>query len=503
MEKRNLPRLAHNVISLIGAVIALSAGLVLAFFLIISLIAHKINPYLGILLYMVLPAILVAGLLLIPAGMYVRWRGLQKKGAIAYHKWPDIDLNKKGHRNAALIFMLGTTAFIVISAVGIYQAYHYTDSVAFCGLTCHTVMHPEYATYQDSPHARVECVACHIGPGAGWYARSKLSGLYQVYATIAGKYPKPIPTPIGNLRPAQETCEQCHWPSQFFGGQQRQFNYYLYDRTNTHWQINMLIKTGGGNPKTSQTSGVHWHMNIARKVEYIARDKKRQDIPWVRITDRETGKAAVYQDISRPLSQDELALAKPRIMDCMDCHNRPSHNLHSPDYAINFAILTGLIDPALPEIKQVAVNAMNKEYRSSALARDNIAGEITSFYRIRHPEVYSQKEKMINSAIQAIQTAFMKNIFPEMKAKWSDYLDNIGHFIFRGCMRCHDGNHRDSKGSVITNDCRTCHIILSQGIRERPEILNLQVGLDFRHPLDIGDAWKGGACYECHKGIQP
>jgi len=503
MEKRNLPRLAHNVISLIGAVIALSAGLVLAFFLIISLIAHRINPYLGILLYMVLPAILVAGLLLIPAGMYVRWRGLQKKGAIAYHKWPDIDLNKKGHRNAALIFMLGTTAFIVISAVGIYQAYHYTDSVAFCGLTCHTVMHPEYATYQDSPHARVECVACHIGPGVGWYARSKLSGLYQVYATIAGKYPKPIPTPIGNLRPAQETCEQCHWPSQFFGGQQRQFNYYLYDRTNTHWQINMLIKTGGGNPKTSQASGVHWHMNIARKVEYIARDKKRQDIPWVRITDRKTGKVAVYQDISRPLSQDELALAKPRIMDCMDCHNRPSHNLHSPDYAINLAILTGLIDPALPEIKQVAVNAMNKEYRSSALARDSIAGEITSFYRTRYPEVYSQQGRIIGGAIQAIQTAFMKNIFPEMKAKWSDYPDNIGHFIFRGCMRCHDGNHRDSEGSVITNDCRTCHIILSQGIRERSEILNLQVGLDFRHPLDIGDAWKGGACYDCHKGIQP
>jgi nitrate/TMAO reductase-like tetraheme cytochrome c subunit len=486
-----------------GAVIGLVACVGIVFLLVFSLAAHRINPYLGILLYMALPSFLVAGLLLVPAGMFLRWRRLQRYGEIRYRKWPHVDLNDERHRKAALIFSVGTFIFVVISAVGIYQAYHYTDSVAFCGLTCHAVMNPEFTTYQDSPHARVRCVACHIGPGAGWYARSKLSGLYQVYATLADKYPRPVPTPISDLRPAQETCEQCHWPSQFYGGQQRQFNYYLYDKTNTHWQINMLVKTGGGNPKTSQTSGIHWHMNIEKKVEYIARDRKRQDIPWIRITDRVTGRVTVYQDTSQPLSPEELQRIKPRIMDCMDCHNRPSHDFHSPDYEVNLGILTGKIDGTIPWIKTVAVKALGGDYATSLAAQKGIRGTIEDFYRLEHPGIYSLKKEKIIASTQAVLKAFTRNVFPEMNARWSEYPDNIGHFIFRGCMRCHDGKHRGDDGTVIAHDCRTCHIILSQGSRDRHEVADLQAGLEFRHPVNIGGAWKGGACYECHTGKRP
>jgi hypothetical protein len=503
MRKEHLPSLAHNWISLTGAVIAVVTGIGIVFLLVFSLAARTINPYLGILLYMVLPSFLVAGLLLVPIGMFMRWRRLQRRGEILYRKWPRVDLNDKKHRKAALIFSAGTFIFVVISAVGIYQAYHYTDSVSFCGLTCHSVMKPEFTTYKDSPHARVKCVACHIGPGAGWYARSKFSGLYQVYATLADKYPRPIPTPISDLRPAQETCEQCHWPSQFYGGQQRQFNYYFYDEANTHWQINMLVKTGGGSPKTSQTSGIHWHMNIENKVEYVARDRKRQDIPWIRITDRKTGKVVVYKDTSRPLSAKELLYAKPRKMDCMDCHNRPSHNFHSPDYAVDLDMLTGKIDSYLPWIKSVAVNALAGDYATGPAAEKEIIRTIQDFYRLKYPEIYLRRKGEINGSIRAVVTSFTRNVFPEMKARWSAYPDNIGHFIFRGCMRCHDGNHKSDDGSVVAHDCRTCHIILLQGSREKSEVADLRKGLDFRHPVDIGDAWKGGACYECHTGKGP
>lgn len=503
MKKEHIHSLAHNWISSAGTVIAIVAGVGIVFLLVLSLVAHGINPYLGILLYMTLPAFLIAGLLLVPIGMFMRWRHLQKGERIVYHKWPYIDLNNRSHRKAALIFSVGTFMFVVISAVGIYQAYHYTDSVAFCGLTCHTVMNPEFTTYQDSPHARIRCVACHIGPGAGWYARSKLSGLYQVYATLADKYPRPIPTPIRDLRPAQETCEQCHWPSQFYGGQQRQFNYYFYDKANTHWQINMLVKTGGGNPRTSQVSGIHWHMNIETKVEYIARDKKRQDIPWVRITNRESGKVTVYRDTSRPLSKKEILYIKPRTMDCMDCHNRPSHNFHSADYAVNLAILTGKIDGTLPEIKAVAVKATAQRYATSSAARKEIESSISDFYRLKYPAIYSQRRETIEDSSRAVLTAFTKNIFPEMKVRWSDYPDNIGHYIFKGCMRCHDGKHRSDDGAVVANHCHTCHIIFSQGSPERSEVADLRTGLKFKHPFEIGDAWKGGACYECHTGEGP
>jgi NapC/NirT cytochrome c family, N-terminal region len=503
MEKNKLPRLLYNWISALGAVIAAVCGLVIVFALILSAISGTINPYLGILLYMALPALLVGGLLLVPLGMYLAWRKGQTTGETPSRLWPSIDLNNVRQRHAAVIFVLGTFLFLLMSSVGMYQAYHFTESLAFCGLTCHTVMKPEYTAYQDSPHARVKCVECHIGPGAGWYARSKLSGLYQVYAVLAKVYPRPIPTPIKDLRPAQETCEQCHWPRQFFGAKQKQFDHYLYNKENTHWPVNMLIKIGGGSPTTGQTAGIHWHMNIESKVEYIARDKSRQDIPWIRATDKQTGRVTVYQDTAHPLMRAELAAATPRRMDCMDCHNRPSHDFHSPDYEADLAILTGRITPSLPEIKKAVVNAMTGEYTTEEAARDGIARAITNFYRVTYPAVYAQKGEAIHHAVATAQEAYARNIFPAMRAKWSDYPDNIGHFIFPGCMRCHDGTHRSGSGAIIPHDCRTCHIILSEGANMRAEMINTRTGLEFVHPVDIGSAWKDGTCYTCHSGTQP
>jgi NapC/NirT cytochrome c family, N-terminal region len=505
-EKRKFPWLAYNWMSLSGAIIGLVAGFIIVFLLVVNAITPIRNPYVGIVLYMVLPIALIGGLCVIPIGMYIQWRGEQREGNITYLKWPSIDLNNKRHRNAAMAFIFGTIAFILISAVGMYQAYHYTDSVKFCGLTCHKVMAPEYTTYQDSPHARVACVACHIGPGVGWYAKSKLSGLYQVYAVLADVYPRPIPEPINNLRPARETCEQCHWPRQFFGAQQRRFNHYLYDKANTYWPINMLVRIGGGNPLVSGTRGIHWHMNPWIQIEYIARDKKRQDIPWVRLTNKETGEITVFQDVSAPLQKKSLAGTRPRIMDCIDCHNHPSHDFHSPDYAIDLSIFSGRIDRSLPGIKGVTVGALDKRYKSTKEACSGIAGTVTDFYLKNYPELYSRKKREIDQAIEATQHVFSGNIFPSMNVRWSEYPNNIGHFIYRGCMRCHDGRHKSSDGlTVIPNDCRTCHIILSQGARGSGETekLDLQTGLEFRHPVYIGDAWKGGACYECHSGAEP
>jgi hypothetical protein len=503
MERKHWPRLAYNWVSVTGAAISLVVGLTIFFLLVVTLLSRTTNPYLGVLLYLVLPSFLVTSLLLIPVGMYFRWRALLKGRRLHPHRWPSVDLNNPRHRNAAFVFIFGTILFLVLSSVGVYRAYQYTDSVAFCGLVCHKVMVPEYITYHDSPHARVKCVDCHIGPGAGWYAKSKLSGLYQVYATVAGRYPRPIPTPIKDLRPLQEECDQCHWPQQFFGAQQREFIHYLYDKGNTYWPINMLINTGGGNPGAAQASGIHWHMNIAVKVEYKARDRQKQDIPWVKVTDRLTGEVKIYEDTSRPFTKDELETAELRVMDCIDCHNRPSHAFRSPDHEVDLAIYTRRIDPAIPDIKKVAVDAMSAQYGSDEAAMDGIASAITGYFRIKYPGLYSQNGKEIANAVRETRAAFARNIFPEMRAKWSLYPDNIGHFIFRGCMRCHDGNHKDSAGSAITNDCHACHVIISQGGGGPASALDLKTGLDFVHPVDIGDAWKGGICYECHNGVQP
>lgn len=500
MEKeKRLPILSHNWISALGAVISVVSFFTILFLISVNTVVGIKNPYVGIILYIALPAGLVFGLILIPAGMYSRWRRWQKKGEFPYQKWPSLDLNNRQSRNAFMVFLTGTFCFFLISAVGMYQAYQYTDSVAFCGKTCHTVMKPEYITHAASPHARVKCAQCHIGPGVGWYTKSKLSGLYQVYAVLANVYPRPIPTPISNLRPARVTCEQCHWPGQFFGAMQRRFDHYMYDRRNTRWPLNLLLKVGGGNPMISQTAGIHWHADPDISVEYIASDKQRQIIPWVRVTDRRTGEERVFRSGSGTPSPKESVSAISRLMDCMDCHNRPSHNFHSPDYEINRELSLGHIDSSLPEIKKVAAQAMTTHYRSDAEAIQGIETAINDFYRTTYPDVYSSKRGAIGKAVAATQAAFQKNIFPLMKAQWSDYPNNIGHFIFPGCMRCHDGKHKGEGGSSIPHDCHTCHIILEQGISGPLETLNLDRGLEFRHPVDIGSAWKETGCPECHK----
>lgn len=504
MAERSLPRLSYNFITIIGAVIAIVSGVTGAVLLLVGFFEKSINPYFGIFLYGVIPAFLILGLILIPFGIYREWRK-EKRGEVRTPlRWPLIDFNNTGHRNAAFIFILGTAFFIVVSAVGSYKAYHFSESVEFCGTTCHEVMKPEYVAYQNSPHAKVPCASCHIGEGADWFAKSKISGMYQIYSVLANKYSRPIATPIQNLRPAQETCEQCHWPQKFYGGQQKQFNHYQYDSANTHWPINMLIKVGGGDPRTGQTSGIHWHMNIANKIEYIAADSERQDIRWVRSTDQTTGRVTIYQrNDSEPMSEADIATAEKRQMDCMDCHNRPSHIYPSPDHSVDEAILTAKIDTTLPDVKRVAVEAMSAEYETEQAALTAIANAMGGYYQTNYPEMYQASKIKVDNAITAIQVAFTKSIFPEMKVRWSAYPSNLGHFNSPGCMRCHNGILQATDGRHITTDCNACHTIMSQGSGSRAQVATSPDGLTFEHPVDIGDAWKETGCFDCHSGTQP
>lgn len=503
MEKQRLPRLAYNWISAAGAIIASVTAILTIFLFGLNILAHITNPYIGIFMYMILPPFFILGLLLIPLGMWRYWIHLKRGEVMPPLKWPAIDLNKKPQRNAFIVFAVGTIIFVVGGAVISYQAYHFSESVRFCGTTCHTIMHPEYTAYQNSPHARVACTECHVGSGAGWYTKSKLSGLYQVYAAIAKVYPRPIPTPVRNLRPAQETCEQCHWPRQFYGAQQRQFNHYRYDDSTSYWPISMLVKTGGADSQAGKATGIHWHMNIDFKVEYIARDERRQDIPWVRITNRESGETKVFQDQTNPLKPEEVQAATPRVMDCIDCHNRPSHIYNPPDRIVDAAIYRGTIDRNIPSIKKVAVEAMAQVYSTEDSAAAGIRDYISEYYKSNYAEIFTRRQSAIDSAIVAVTRLFLQNMFPEMKVRWSEYPNNIGHFTNVGCMRCHLGNHKSEDGQVVTHDCNACHTILAQQDIRQIQYSGYGTGQEFKHPEDIGDTWKETGCYECHTGVQP
>jgi hypothetical protein len=503
MASISLPRSIRNPLSALGALVALVAMLVGGVLLVVHYFEPRHNPYFGIFLFLVVPGFLFAGIVMVPLGaIRARRRRLSREGA-AEGAWPLLDLNRPAHRNAFVLFSAAAAVMAVLSALGSYGAYHYSESVEFCGATCHVVMEPEYTTYQRSPHARVSCASCHIGSGADWFVKSKLSGAYQVYAVVADRFPRPIPTPIESLRPAQQTCEQCHWPGKVFGAQLKRLRHALYDEANTEWPIDLLIKTGGNDPSSGAESGIHWHMNLGVEVEYVARDARRQEIPWVRVRDRKTGRVTVYQDRASPLSAEELAAAEPRRMDCLDCHNRPSHQFLAPDAAIDRALRDGTLERALPSVKRFAVEALAKEYDTRERAMAGIASDLSEAYRKEYPGIWNGERGRVDRAIEAVQATYRATIFPEMGARWSAYPDDIGHFDDPGCMRCHDGEHVSETGAVVRRDCNVCHTILAQGAGDRYATAASPEGLVFDHPEEIGDAWQETGCWECHPGTRP
>ena len=505
--KLTLPESTKNWTSLIGATISLVALFMIIFLLAVSLAFNQGGSYLGLVIYIILPAILIAGLVLIPIGMLGKRKKLNSQNIPdnISKPLPFVDLNIPGHRNATFIFIFGTAIFLFLSAVGSYEAFHYTESVSFCGETCHNVMIPEFTAYQTSPHARVKCVECHVGEGADWYMRSKLSGLRQVYKTIIGEVPKPILTPIHNLRPARDICEKCHWPEKFYSRTIRNERHYLRNEESSEWDINLVMKVGSKFDALGLEEGIHWHINPSIKIEYAATDYRRQIIPWVKLTNEKTGEVTIFQSANNPLKIGEIDTLEVREFDCIDCHNRPSHNYKPPEFFINNSITAGDISRELPEIKSIATSVCAQEFTTTDSAIAGIKSSIEDFYAVNYPEVIEEKNELLQKTISAIQTKFSQNIFPEMKVRWDQYPLNIGHIKSPGCFRCHDDNHVSESGKLISRDCNICHLLNSQGTPDKLERTILTESLVFNHPGEDVEQedWQDTMCSDCHEGEGP
>ena len=494
-ERRKPPRLYRNLISLVGATIVMASIVSIVLLFLTEMFGSRHKPYLGIFTYIIFPACMLFGLSVIVLGMLLERRRRHRLGASGSPRYPTIDLNDPRRRRSMLTFMALVFIFIFVSGFGSYRAYEFTETVEFCGQLCHSVMKPEFVAYQASPHARVGCVECHVGPGAGWYVKSKLSGAYQVYSVLFKKYPRPIPTPVHDLRPAQDTCEQCHWPAKFFGAQLKVFNRFGFDEKNTLSQTRMLINTGGGNPATGQVEGIHWHMNISNEITYIATDAQRQVIPWVRIKDS-NGNVTEYKVADFKMSPDEIEKTPKRTVDCVECHNRPSHVYLPPDRAVDEALLSQRIDASLPYIKQQAVAVLTESYETTGAALSAIESAIDDYYRKSYPDVHAARRDSVNGAISELKRIFQTYMFPEMKVDWRTHPNNIGHFYNLGCFRCHDGKHVSNAGKIIRTECNICHSVLDQSQGEAQ--IAVQNG-GFQHPVGLG-ALSGFKCTDCHKG---
>ena len=477
--------LFNNWISAIGGVLAVAALFAFALLVWMDFTHGDKNPYLGILTYIVAPGFLIAGLVI---GLFGAWA--QRRWQIKYtgaksDKWR-LDFSDQQHRRALVIFGTGGVIFLMLTVFGSYQTYHYAESTQFCGEVCHRAMNPELVAYKRGAHARVDCVECHVGSGVEWFIKAKINGTHQLIAYTLNNYKRPIATPLKNLRPAQDICEKCHWPEKFHGNIDVDYTHFLSDKKNSAYNVRMLMRVNSGQPG-SPVGGIHWHVSADSRVEYFAADDKRQDIPWMRVTNLKDGTSRVYRTEA---FKGEPVAAQIRVMDCMDCHNRPAHVFPTANAVVEQAMAAGTLSTKLPAMKRVAVQAMaQKEIATAADAPKKIASFLEAKYT-GDPE--------LPATIAEVQRLYAETIFPDRKADWRVYPNNIGHKDWLGCFRCHDEKHKTAAGqSVKANDCKSCHIILTQGKSGDLQALSAQ-GQDFKHPG--GDLDPDLTCSDCHNG---
>ncbi len=407
------------------------------------------NPYVGIAVFGALPIAFVVGLLLIAVGNLIG-----RRAGVERIVWPTINLANRGQRIVVTGLVLATCVNVAILAVAGHGAVEYMETPSFCGEVCHSVMEPEFVGHAQGPHANVTCVSCHVGSGAGALVRSKIDGTRRLAGFITGNITRPIPTPVKEMRPASDTCATCHWPEKLHGDKLKVIAEYANDEAVSESVTTLELKVGGGSEKLGVAEGIHWHMNVANQVEYVALDAKRQDIPYVRLA-RADGTVREYR---KPGVTDEmLATGTRRIMDCTDCHNRPSHAFSaSAERATDRAISVGQIPRALPFARREVVKAITTDASTKDLALAGIDRQLREFYA--SPEVAAKAAPAdVAKAITAAQTLYASNVFPQMKVTWGSYTSELGHTESPGCFRCHDEEKVTSDGAKMGQDCESCH----------------------------------------------
>ena len=494
---RDVP-LWNNAITLAGAFLAIIGLLGLVTFGLFSLAAPATNPYVDIVGFMVVPGILVLGLIVMPLGIVLRaWRLRRRDPAHpVVLRLGRIDLRDPTQLRAVKVVVGGTFVLLPVVGVTSYHGYHFTDSVGFCAEACHTVMEPQAVTFARSGHARVACAECHIGSGAGWFVKSKLSGTRQVIAVMCDSYSRPIPPAIRHLRPARETCEHCHWPDKFFGDQLAKVTRFSADEANTPQHINMILKTGGGAQRIHDARGIHMHVALAGRIEYVAVDERLQEIPWVRLAD-DDGDEVIFRS-DRKGHSDSRPEGQIRKMDCMDCHNRPAHAFLAPTDAVDVALREGDLDPTLPFIKREAVAALVYTYPDPESAEAGITASLTDFYRSHYDGVWKTHPDSMEKIIGTVVDIYRRSFFPHMNVDWQTYPDNIGHKISPGCFRCHDGRHVAENGRTISHACETCHTFLNP-VEDEGKSTLLQEG-EFVHSPLLEGRHAELRCDRCHSG---
>jgi hypothetical protein len=438
-------------VSLLGVTITTAMAVVFAVVLLLDSLGYIQNPYLGLLLFVAIPAAFALGLLLIPLGRRLERRRQRASPGGAAPEWPVFDLRIARQRHIIVAVVALTCVNLLLLSMASFGAVHYMETTEFCGQVCHATMEPQFVAHQSGPHARVNCVACHVGPGAGALVRSKIAGTRQLWRIATGNVPKPVASPVHTMRHARFTCENCHSSAKTYGVDVRLFREFAEDAVNTETASKLTLLVGGGGAMLGAGAGIHWHANPANHIEYISTDAQREVIPYVRLQTRD---GTVREYVAPGVTPEQLKGGERRDMDCMDCHNRPGHPFAAtPERAVDEAIARAHIPKELPFVRHEAVAAVTPRYANKEAALHAIAARLRGHYATER----STDAKVLERAIAGTQEVWARNVFPAMNVQWGTYRNQIGHMDSPGCFRCHDDEHKTKDGRLIPQDCVLCH----------------------------------------------
>ena len=438
-------------LTMLGLVVGVTAVCTWLFMLPTELTGNIENPYKGVVLYLILPFMLVAGIGLAAVGILIGRRRIRKQLRAVI-----VDRRTALHR---LVLFLAITIGVnlLVGTQLTYRAVVYMDTPQFCGATCHA-MRPEYTGHQDSDHASVACAECHIAPSAGGWVEAKMNGTRQMFEQILDTYPRPIPAALasGRLVPSHETCEHCHWTEKSAGSRLVVKPTFATDEQNSRSYTVLEMFVGG-----SAMEGIHHaHFAGGYEISYAASDPKEQLILWVERRNVRNGETTTY--LAQGKTRDEVAALPRHTMQCVDCHNRPTHAFQLAAPALDRALALDAVPATLPFIKKQGLAVLQVSYASSAEAAQKIPAAIEAYYRETYAQVYAQRKADVARAAQGVLDVYTRNVFPESGVTWGTYADNLGHIDSPGCFRCHDGTHTTADGKEsISQDCGVCHQLLA------------------------------------------
>jgi mono/diheme cytochrome c family protein len=317
-------------------------------------------------------------------------------------------------------------------------------------------------------------------------------------ATVLDDFEYPIRS--GEMRPARETCEQCHTPEKFSDDSLRVINRHENNRSSDPYDIYLLMHTGGGSQREGLGFGIHWH--IENPVTYIALDDQEQEIPWVQVETAD-GEVIEYNALNSPIDTDNLDQYAQHEMDCITCHNRIAHAIQNPTNVIDNALNQGDLSRDIPFIRTRAIELLTPAYPSREAARVSFS-TMHNYYRENYPEFYAEGKDEVERAIELLVSLYEETNYPEQELTWDTHPNNIGHLEAPGCFRCHDGQHFNEQGEAIRLECNLCHSI-PQVVRPadiEPEI-PLTTGIEPASHLD--STWISqhhnvfdASCANCH-----